>query len=297
MACVLCVTYDVLHRSTIQLLRFHFSLFLLPVYLFAISQVPAVDRLRAALIFIILHLLVYPASNGYNSYMDRDETPIGGLRAPLQPTRQLFWATVLMDGVAIALSLIFINAFFALAVLAYIAASRAYSWRGLRLKRFPVTGFLTVFLFQGAWIYAAVALAFNKAAATGTSLLLPALAASCLVGALYPLTQIYQFEADRADGVTTISYKLGKRGSFLFSMLLFVAAAALLFGYFSAAGRLNHFYRFLVITLPVVGFFFYWMRKVWRNEAAADFHHSLRMNLVATACTTLYFLTLIYSNH
>ncbi|WP_165871542.1 UbiA family prenyltransferase [Flaviaesturariibacter flavus] len=283
-----------LHRSTIQLLRFPFSLFLLPVYLFAISQVPEVDRGRAALIFFILHVLVYPASNGYNSYMDRDETPIGGLRAPLQPTRQLFWTTVLLDGIAILLSLLFVNAVFAFGVLAYIAASRAYSWRGLRLKRFPVTGFLTVFLFQGAWIYAAVALAFH---AGGGSLLLPALAASCLVGALYPLTQIYQFEADRADGVTTISYKLGKRGSFLFSMFLFAAAAALLFCYFSAAGQLNHFYRFLVITLPVVGFFFYWMRKVWRNEAAADFRHSLQMNLVATACTTLYFLTLIYSNH
>src|SRR5215203_4561914 len=53
-----------LHRSTIQLLRFHFSLFLLPVYLFALSQAPTIDLKNAVLSFFILHLLVYPSSNG-----------------------------------------------------------------------------------------------------------------------------------------------------------------------------------------------------------------------------------------
>ena len=37
--------------------------------------------------------------------MDKDETPIGGLSNPLQPTRQLFYASVMMDVVAILLSL------------------------------------------------------------------------------------------------------------------------------------------------------------------------------------------------
>ena len=41
------------------------------------------DIANAALIFVILHILVYPASNGYNSYMDRDEGSIGGLKNPL----------------------------------------------------------------------------------------------------------------------------------------------------------------------------------------------------------------------
>ncbi|MFI5187293.1 MAG: prenyltransferase, partial [Chitinophagales bacterium] len=63
-----------LRRSTIQLLRFHFSLFLLPVFLFALSQLNTINWQNAAIVFFILHVLVYPASNGYNSYMDRDQT-------------------------------------------------------------------------------------------------------------------------------------------------------------------------------------------------------------------------------
>jgi hypothetical protein len=40
--------------------------------------------------------------------------------------------------------------------------------------------------------------------------------ASLFIGSVYPLTQIYQHEADKKDGVTTISYKLGYVGTFFF---------------------------------------------------------------------------------
>ncbi len=72
-----------LRRSTIQLLRFHFSFFLMPVYWYALSQVVNPNGFRAIFIFFILHLLIYPSSNGFNSYMDRDEGSVGGIRSPL----------------------------------------------------------------------------------------------------------------------------------------------------------------------------------------------------------------------
>jgi 1,4-dihydroxy-2-naphthoate octaprenyltransferase len=188
-----------LHRSTIQLLRFHFSLFLLPVYVFALSQAPAIDTRNAVLSFFILHLLVYPSSNGYNSYMDRDETPIGGLANPLQPTRQLFNISVVMDVLAVLLSL-FISFLFAAGILVYILASRAYSYRGIRLKRYPFIGFLTVFVFQGAMVFL-----ISWHAVSGGSLsavpLIPLLLSSLLIGALYPLTQ---FISTKKTGKTVL---------------------------------------------------------------------------------------------
>jgi 1,4-dihydroxy-2-naphthoate polyprenyltransferase len=285
----------VLHRSTIQLLRLHFSLFLLPVFLFALSQLPVIDLPKAWLIFFILHLLVYPASNGYNSYMDRDETPIGGLAAPLRPTKQLFYFTIAMDAVALLLSIL-ITPIFALGVFVYIAASRAYSYRGIRLKKYPIIGFLTVFIFQGGWIYLITRQALDPGM-TWIHHWQPALLSSLLIGALYPLTQVYQHEADRADGVHTISMLLGKKGSFLFSMFLFLSATGLFYTYFRQQGRSNHFTIYLLVLLPVVLFFLYWMISVWKDEARADFKNSLRMNLLATVCTTAFFVTLIILNH
>jgi 1,4-dihydroxy-2-naphthoate octaprenyltransferase len=283
----------VLRPSTLQLLRFHFSLFLLPVYLFAISQVPVVNWLTAALCFAILHLLVYPSSNGFNSYMDRDDTPIGGLKAPMQPTKELFYVTVLMDVLAVVLSLI-ISVFFALGMLLYILASRAYSYRGIRLKRLPIAGFITVFLFQGALIFFCTYHAAHEQHTLAVPLL-PCLTASLLIGASYPLTQIYQHEQDKQDGVITLSYQLGKRGTFVFSMSLFLLATVCM--YFVLKAQANYFLLFLLCMFPVVLFFLAWMRAVWKDETAADFRNSLRMNVVSTICMLLYFSTLIILKH
>lgn len=284
-----------LHPSTLQLLRFHFSLFLLPVFLFALSQAPVINTTNAVLSFFILHLLVYPSSNGYNSYMDRDETPIGGLASPLQPTIQLFYVSIVMDGLAVLLSL-FLSPFFAAGILLYILASRAYSYRGIRLKRNPVIGFLTVFIFQGALVFLLTYYAVSGQEITDTPLI-PLVLSSLLIGALYPLTQIYQHEEDRRDGVTTISYVLGKRGTFLFSMGLFLLATGGMYLLFSEQQKQNYFLLYLLYLLPVVLFFLYWMSKVWRNSSAADFKNSLRMNFLSTLCTTAFFVTLIILNH
>jgi 1,4-dihydroxy-2-naphthoate octaprenyltransferase len=282
-------------RSTIQLLRFHFSFFLLPVYLFALSQLPEINWKMALLAGFILHVLVYPSSNGYNSYMDRDETPIGGLANPLQPTKQLFNISVLMDMAALLLSLV-ISPWFTLGILLYITASRAYSYRGIRLKRFPLTGFLTVFLFQGATVFYISYHAAHEAQTLDVPWL-PCLISSLLIGALYPLTQIYQHEEDRKDGVTTISYLLGRKGTFVFSMVLFLAATVLVYLFLQGQDRLNQFFIFLLTLLPVVLFFLYWMMKVWRNEQEASFKNSLVMNILSTFCTIVFFTTLIILNH
>ncbi|HSV09988.1 MAG TPA: UbiA family prenyltransferase, partial [Hanamia sp.] len=136
-------------QSTLQLLRFHFSFFLMPVYWFALSQVKNINWPHAVLVFVILHLLVYPASNGYNSYMDRDTSSVGGIKKPMQPTKQLFFVTIILDIVAIALGF-FISVIFATGIFFYILASRAYSYRNIRLKKYPIIGYLIVIIFQGA---------------------------------------------------------------------------------------------------------------------------------------------------
>jgi 1,4-dihydroxy-2-naphthoate octaprenyltransferase len=227
--------------------------------------------------------------------MDRDESPIGGLAQPLQPTRQLFYASVVMDVTAILWSF-FISGAFATGVFLYILASRAYSYRGIRLKRYPIAGFATVFVFQGSVIFWLT----YHGALPGTTLdvpTLPVIIAGFLIGALYPLTQVYQHEEDRRDGVRSISILFGKRGTFILCLLLFSAAASLLFLLFSTAGTPNLFYLFLLLTVPVVCFFLYWMWKVFHDERTADFRHSLLMNVIATCCTAAYFTTLIILKH
>jgi 1,4-dihydroxy-2-naphthoate polyprenyltransferase len=284
-----------IHRSTIQLLRFHFSLFLLPVFLFALSQSPGIDWADTILVFIILHIFVYPSSNGYNSYMDRDTTAIGGLSNPLLPTRQLFISSVAMDLIAIGLSF-FISNIFALGILFYILASRAYSYRGIRLKRFPVTGYLVVILFQGAVTFFLVYHGTNMFK-NWQAPLLPMLAASLLIGGYYPLTQVYQHEADKKDNVKTISMLLGIKGTFIYCGIVFALATLILFCTFFKQHNIQHFYLFTICMLPMILFFGWWMKKVWKDEKNANFKNSLIMNVLAAICTSTCFMILIFKNH
>lgn len=280
-----------LRSSTIQLLRFHFSFFLLPVYLFALSQVPVIDTGHALLIFFILHFLVYPASNGYNSFMDRDETPIGGVKKPMQPTRELFYVSVIMDVAAIILSF-FISYWFAICIVAYIVASKAYSYRGIRLKKYPVGGYLTVILFQGALTYYMV---YHGSSNNQTVTVPPAdmVAASLMIGGFYPLTQIYQHDADKKDGVTTISAFLGYKGTFIFTALIYTLAMSVLAWSFFGKGEQKKFFALATVMLPILVYFFIWAGSVWKDVRNANFANTMRMTLLASICTNLAFLTLL----
>lgn len=283
-----------MQKSTIQLLRFHFSFFLMPIYWFALSQVPVINWLNAFMVFFILHVLVYPASNGYNSYMDRDETAIGGLEKPLQPTRQLFLVTVGMDAVAVVLSLV-VSIYFSVGVLLYILVSRAYSYRGIRLKQYPIIGFLTVVIFQGGVTFWLVYHGCSDTLALNAPW--PAIiAASLLIGGFYPLTQIYQHEADKADGVTTISYILGYRGSFIFTGLIYLVSFGFIAYWFLSTKQLTGFILLQLFFIPTLLYFIYWANKVWKDVSAANFKYTMQMNLIASVCTNLAFITILMLN-
>ena len=263
----------------------------MPVYFFALSQVNHIDWSDAVLVFVILHLLVYPASNGYNSYMDRDSSPIGGLKNPLQPTRQLFIVTVCLDIIAVGISF-FITWLFAAGIFLYIIASRAYSYRKIRLKKFPITGYLTVVIFQGAVTFFII---YHGADSNHTTQVpvISMVASTLLIGGFYPLTQIYQHEEDIKDGVKTISYKLGYTGTFIFTGIVYVLAFCMLGLQFFLNLEWAEFIILQAFMLPVFVFFFVWFRKVLKNKKEANFKNTMRMNLLASVCTNLGFITLL----
>jgi 1,4-dihydroxy-2-naphthoate octaprenyltransferase len=283
-----------LNRSTIQLLRFPFSLFLAPVFFFALSIADDIHWGRTVLVFFILHVLVYPASNGYNSYMDRDESAIGGLANPMQPTRQLFYTTLAMDLLAILMGAM-VSPYFSVGITLYILASRAYSFRGIRLKKYPLIAYLTVMLFQGALTFALVYHGFSSQKPLSIPAL-PMIAASLLIGGFYPLTQIYQHEADRKDGVLSISARLGYRGTFIFCGFVYSLAMGVLGFYFLELHQLSKFLLFATLLLPVLLFFFKWAISVWKDVSAANFNNTMRLNVVASVCTSIAFILLIIWN-
>ncbi len=223
--------------------------------------------------------------------MDKDTGSIGGVRNPLLPTSQLLFVSLILDILALLLSLL-VSGIFALGILAYILASRAYSARNIRLKKYPITGYLTVIFFQGAVTYFLV---FHGASVEKTTQLplMGMFSAMLLIGGFYPLTQIYQHEADKHDGVTTISMLLGYRGTFIFTAGIYMLAMGILYFHFDTGGRRHDLFILATTMLPVLVYFFYWSVQVWKNTNAANFNCAMRMNILASVCTISGFLIIL----
>ncbi|OYU55449.1 MAG: prenyltransferase [Chitinophagaceae bacterium BSSC1] len=284
-----------LKKSTLQLLRFPFSFFLMPVFWFALSFTQQINWLHAIAAFLLLHVLLYPASNGYNSYMDRDTESIGGIEKPMEPSYELYLTSLSMDLLALIFAFI-VSIKLGFGFLCYILFSRLYSWRKIRLKQYPIIGYLTVILNQGALVFYMVFDVCSKAPSPTVPLDL-LIAASLLIGGFYPITQIYQHKQDQEDGVKTISILLGKNGTFLFCMTLYVLAFGILFWHFNQQSALKYFYLLQLFFLPVVTYFLYWFYKVWKNPAEAGFKQTMFMNWLASSCTNAAFITLLIFNY
>ena len=283
------------YRRALPLLRIPFSVYLMPVFWFGLSALrEPFSPWRAAGVFVVLHLLAYPASNGYNSYYDRDEGSIGGLRRPPKVSRELLHLVWLFDVLAVVGAGL-LSLWFAALVAVYLLVSKAYSYEGIRLKKYPLLSTAVVVVFQGAYTFlmTQVGVAAGNAQLSAPDNLVLALVSSLFLCGSYPLTQVYQHEEDARRGDRTLSLRLGIRGTFVFAGLALAAGAALLAATYLYRQEERHLLLFLVATGPVVFLFGQWARAVWQQEAAADFDHTMRMNQVSSLCMSVAFALML----
>lgn len=284
-----------LSRSAWLHLRIPFSFFLMPVYFFALAISPNFTQDRLLWSFLIIHLFLYPASNGYNSYFDKDEKSIGGLKNPPPVTKGLFYLSLLFDLFAIALGALKISVLFAVMLLIYGLISKAYSHPSIRLKKYAIAGWLTVGIVQGFFTFLMCYIGINDFDLENlrhARVLVPATLSSIILLGTYPMTQIYQHEEDARRGDRTISLLLGIRGTFLFVMVVFVFASAGYVWYFQEYHSLYYGLAFLFAMSPVVIFFLTWFFLTWRNEKYANHRLTMWLNLISALSLNGFFIWL-----
>ena len=191
-------------KSTWLHLRIPFSFYLLPVYLFAWSISDKDNWKETILSFFIIHFLLYPASNAYNSYFDKDEESIGGLEKPPPVSKELYNIALIFDILALSFG-IFISWQFVLFLVVYGLISKAYSHPSIRLKKYALTSWLIAGLFQGLFTFLMAILAMNKVGYKEViefEFLFPALLSSILLWGSYPMTQISNIKKTNNEGIS-----------------------------------------------------------------------------------------------
>lgn len=280
-------------KSTWLHLRFPFSFFLMPVYVFALGVSPNLNGNQLLWSFVIVHLLLYPASNGFNSYFDKDEMSIGGLKNPPPVTKGLYYAALLLDTLAILLGALKINLWFAGMLLIYGLASKAYSHPSIRLKKFPIGGWLTVGFFQGFFAFLMCYVGINKYGIENLlneRVVIPAILSSLILLGTYPMTQIYQHEEDRRRGDQTLSLLLGIRGTFVFVLIVFTLATGAYLWYFYQFHNIRFIQAFLFALSPVVIFFLIWFWMSWQHPEKANYSRTMWLNSLSAFCLNGFFI-------
>jgi 4-hydroxybenzoate polyprenyltransferase len=277
-------------------LRVPFSFFLLPIYWFALSQSPSVNPAYAVAVLVIVHLLLYPASNAYNSYFDKDEDSIGGLEKPPPVTVTLYWVSWVLDVVALLLGM-FVNWPFIIYLLVYGFVTKAYSHDRIRLKKYPILSWLLISVLQGGITYVMTYVSISDlplSTLTEPRVLFGGLLGTLNLLALYPVTQVYQHEEDARRGDMTISRLMGIRGTFLSATVVYLLAAASFYVYFDG-GRL--FLLYLLCLSPAIVFFLRWFWLVYRDASQANYKMTMRMMWLAGTCQNIFFLILVFLTH
>lgn len=199
-------------------LRLPFQLLLSPIYLYGVlagttwtptpEARPLLDP-AVGLGWLALHVFLYGGTTAFNSYYDRDEGPVGGLRHPPRVDEGLLPFSLAVQAAGLVPALAVGPAFTAAWGCLFLVFA-AYSHPAVRLKARPAAALAAIAFGQGALGFAAGWLAVapaeglvSRSAAQG------ALATALVVTGLYLVTQSYQVGEDARRGDRTLPVAWG----------------------------------------------------------------------------------------
>lgn len=178
----------------------------------------------------------------FNSAWDRDTAAVAYLSRPPQPPHWLAAASLAWMATGAVVGTLAVGPGCGALIAGCLLLSVAYSHPRPRLKGRPGLDLLVNMLGYGAGTTAAGLLAGRaalpaRAPAAGPAAPLLVAAFGLLFGSFYPLTQLYQRDADLARGDRTLATRLGARNALGLSLALGLGALVVLQAALALAGR------------------------------------------------------------
>lgn len=271
-------------------LRLHYQLiFLSPLFVWGFALGGGQPSRNAAVGFVAFHVFLYGGITAYNSFYDRDEGPVGGLRHPPPVSSSLLGFSLGVQLIGLALCVL-VSWEMVLWYATVMALSVAYSHPNLRWKSRPLLSLLVVGLGQGAigfragWLCAQTPPAPLFHSLDG---LLGMTAAVLLTMGFYPLSQLYQIDEDQQRGDSTFAVAYGPDASFRFALSCLIAGGLCMA--FVALSRFGARDALLAVAAQMLLWWvvFRWYRR-FQSEVLTNFITLHRLQFAVSVCTLGY---------
>jgi lycopene elongase/hydratase (dihydrobisanhydrobacterioruberin-forming) len=259
--------------------------FLLGTFLAAGLKAPGKAVVLGWFIFVVL---LNGGTLAINSAFDHDEGDIGYLKQPPKPPRFLLHVSALMLVASLLLGLL-LPPVFAWSNAICVVMAVLYSVPPVRLK--ARAGWDLVINCVGFGLLTPLAGWGLTGTPLSTAFVHVTIGFAFLFGALYPMTQIYQIEEDRARGDRTLVIRLGESLSLWLALVLAIGAhlwfvSGVLKTGQSALPLLLSLAAWLGVLLP-------WLRR-WRAWSPRQHEAGMYRGLIAWAVTDISLLVLLW---
>lgn len=242
--------------------------------------------------FLNVHLLLFGGATAYNSYWDKDDGPIGGLQNPPAMSRWMWIASLVIQliglGLAIPMGGLYLLIYFVSMLFFWLYSTPIFRWKGRPIKSLIAIGLSTGF--------SSVLLGYLAA---GNSYLSPivfiaALGVSLILLSLYPLSQVYQQEADsrRGDQTFALQYGIGKVIRFF--------GIAYLSGLLFVTGTIAFLHPRIGIIFGIIGLVTAWIIRTQLKNIKAqeeDYRQIMSIKYIASLSFVIFLLAGLLLKH
>ena len=211
-------------------LRLHYQFFILSGgYLLSALFADEMNWNQYVLQFLNVHFLLFGGATAYNSYWDKDEGPIDGLKNPPKMTKWMWVVSLLMQFIG-QLWALTLGWEFALIYLVSLILFWLYSTPHARWKGRPLLSLFVIAVSTGTNSFLMGRLASGAEQLSIHDGLI-AFGVALVLVSLYPVSQIFQIEEDAKRGDKTFTMKFRLQGVKLFYVSLFMTGALIISWY------------------------------------------------------------------
>jgi len=269
-------------------LRLHYQFFILSGgFLLGGVMTPSPDYSTFLFQFLNVHILLFGGATAFNSYWDKDEGPIGGLKNPPKMAKWMRDASMLMQFAgliwAVTVGWIFSVVYLISLILFWLYSTPLARWKGN-----PYLSLIAIGVSTGTNSVLLGALAAGSE--VNGAIFMAAIGVSLVILSMYPVSQIFQTVEDRKRGDRTFAITFGREGVIRFFFSFFMIGAVMMS---LAIMKLYPVIGMLFMILSTISWIVLWRLITKLTENKSEYRRVMFLKFITSLSYVLFLMAIL----